>query len=287
MSGVPNGDAQPQAPVAPAPAAAQPEGTPQAPPADDGFVRIPREQVPEGGWHEWDRVYREHQQYVSEGVPHKLQRLSAAGLTLDQVLGWAEAPPEMPPEPPPAVPANPAGMPPQEVKEPLTTEALQKILDERDKKQTEAQREADRQRTLADARKAEEDARGNFLSGLKLEAPTADNRAPRYRIAHGAFTACLNEVKAARIPTYITDDDDFRQRFDEPLTEDDLARVGTLARQDLADLKLEDAAAFAVEQETTTAASLAEGPAGKPPPPDASQMTAEQEFEHITSHMTE
>lgn len=248
----------------PTPAAPEPPAPPVevTPTAEEDFVRIPKSQIPQHGFHEALRRASEYDALERDGW---IEAAKQTGISGRQLMEYWNAPsdPEMtPPQTPPAE------APPQTDPQALTADSFKTLLDERLTNFRDQQRKEMEDLQTQTDRNAGLTAEGEFRNkaitdyGIAAEIDGKANR--RFGMARAIFNSTLNEIVTGDIPQHWSKD-----RRDEalraPASEAQLARAQETFKADMEDFHNESVAAHAEKIGEQPPTSLAGGPGGGEP----------------------
>ena len=260
--------AEPAAVETPAPVPTETPSVPvAAPPVDDGYIRVPKDQIAN-----WDgrfgevvkraKAYDENAEWY--GI---IDELKAMDLDTGEKFRayWQQRHAESEPAAAPQEPGNPD-------EKPLTVAQFKKFQEEQTQKQRQDREQDEQTRTTQEARAAEQTASDGILDGLKLKADSRQRLLAKHHL-----NGCLNDKIEARVresmPLHATDAQvqaAISKALDSPGTEADLESAQKAFLDDWKDFDNEAVAQFATQQNATT--TLGAGPGGPQPPLDTSQM---------------
>lgn len=279
MTQLDTGAAPPAAPSAPEPSPAPaPDPTLQQTPADDAYIRVPKEQVAPWGGRFGEVISRAktHDEHA-EWFP-RIQELKDMGINTaaefreywnNMHAAGGEQASETPPQTPPA-PDDPDSRP-------LTVGDWKKLQKEMaDERRTESE-QAEQARATTEALAAET----KFVSGLLDEIKIPEDspqRGPMTALAEYAITQAIEKRVVPTLATYLTPEQRAKEIRDCKIlatTPEDLKAAREIFGTVIKDLGNEAVASFATATNDATP-SLAGGAGGPQAPNDTSKMSVEE-----------
>jgi len=240
--------------------------TPVQSPVDDDFVRIPRDQIGPGGWHETARQAKAYGSLENDGWVDFAQK---SGLSGRQLSEYWDTPSES---------AQPP-VEPDQASNQLTADAIGQIVAEKLKRfREESDRNHEQQLEQADRSKrfdAERQFASETLKALKLEPEIDGKPNDRFLDAEAMFNRRLNAVIKSDIPEHWSKDRRDKA-FSSPATDEQLKRAADTFGGAMKDWMNEAIASDATRTATEPATTLAGGPDGGEPPKDLDRMTMQE-----------